>query len=431
MKDFFAKMSRRTKIIVAAVAAVVIVVVWVLTAGLRVGPATEFQTATIEKGTLTATVGATGNVHARQSATLTWQTTGSVEAVNVTLGDRVHDGDVLAALDQPSLPQNVIAAEADFVSAQQALDDLRSSDTARAQALIDLKNAQEAYDKALEYRKSLNGKIDLQRVTFISIGGQQVPQIKYYKGYADATTIANADDDLALKKAQLEDAQRVYDRIKDGPNAADIAAAEAKVAAAQATLNTARIVAPFAGTVTQAESLPGDQVSAGDMAFRLDDLTSLLVDVEVSEVDINSVGVGQPVTLSFDAILGQEYNGKVVQVAQAGNLVDGVVSFAITVEITDADEMVKPGMTAAVNIVVNELTDVLLVPNRAVRVVDGQRVVYILKDDEPVQVDIRLGSSSDTMSVVVGGDLKVGDTVILNPPVQFQPGGEPGGGGGF
>ena len=96
-------------------------------------------------------------------------------------------------------------------------------------------------------------------------------------------------------------------------------------------------------------------MTAGTVGFRVDDLSSLLVDVEISRSDINSIAVGQPVTLTFDAILGSEYHGEVVQVSQAGSVVQGVVNFTVTVEITDADEQVKPGMTAAVNITVKEL----------------------------------------------------------------------------
>ena len=73
-------------------------------------------------------------------------------------------------------------------------------------------------------------------------------------------------------------------------------------------------------------------------------------------------------------------------------------------------------MTAAVNVVVEEVKDVLLIPNRAVRLVDGNRVVYVLVDNQPVQVKVQLGSSSDLESVVVGGDIKEGDLIILNPP---------------
>ena len=113
----------------------------------------------------------------------------------------------------------------------------------------------------------------------------------------------------------------------------------------------------------------------------------------------------------------------VVEVTQAGTVEDGVVNFTITVELTDADSLVKPGMTAGVNIVVEELRDVLLVPNRAVRLVDGERVVYILENGQPMKKSIRLGSSSDTQSIVAGGDVTEGDLIILNPPAEFGPGG--------
>jgi len=157
----------------------------------------------------------------------------------------------------------------------------------------------------------------------------------------------------------------------------------------------------------------------------LDDLTSLFVDVEVSEVDINSVSVGQGATLSFDAILNRTYHGEVVEVAKAGNNVGGVVNFTVTVELTDADELVKPGMTAAVNITVQEILDAVLIPNRAVRLVDGQRFVYLLVGGQPVKTQINLSASSDTMSVLTSGEVAEGDLIILNPPSE---GGGPFGG---
>jgi HlyD family secretion protein len=148
-------------------------------------------------------------------------------------------------------------------------------------------------------------------------------------------------------------------------------------------------------------------------------------------VDINSVSIAQTVSLTFDAILGRDYHGAVVAVAQTGTATQGVVNFKVTVQLTDADSLVKPGMTAAVNVTVNELADVLLVPNRAVRLSDGQRVIYLLVNGQPVKTNIRLGLSSDTMSVLSGGVVKEGDTVILNPPAEFGgPGGGPRGGPG-
>lgn len=397
--------------------------------GSRAETATQFQTAAVERGNLTATIGATGTVRARQTAVLVWQAAGTVDTVNVKVGDNIAADFVMAYLAKTSLPQSVIMAEADLASAQKALDDLLTSDTARAEAVINLRDAQEAHDKALNWREELNGKIHIKKIVYKKIGPRRIPILKEYRGYADKETIKKADEDLALAKARLDDALREYERLNNG-NMLDIKAAQARVEAAEATINLARVTSPFEGTVTESHVLPGDQIGAGDIAFRLDNLSSLLVDVKVSEVDINSVSVGQPVTLTFDAILGKEYHGEVVEVAQAGAVEQGVVNFTITVELTDADSLVKPGMTAAVNIVVQETQDVLLVQNRAVRLVDGERVVYVLEEGEPVKKEIQLGSSSDTMSVLVSGDVKEGDVIILNPPVEFGPGGPGGGFGG-
>ncbi|MEP6895279.1 MAG: hypothetical protein ABI986_06700, partial [Chloroflexota bacterium] len=88
----------------------------------------------------------------------------------------------------------------------------------------------------------------------------------------------------------------------------------------------------------------------------------------------------------------------------------------VTVELTYADDQVKPGMTSAVNVVVQEKKDVLLIPNRAVRLLDNERVVYMLVDGKPKSIKVQLGSSSGIDSVLVGGDLKEDDSIILNPP---------------
>ncbi len=382
----------------------------------------EFQTATVQRGNLTATIGATGTVRAMQTATLLWQSTGTVDTVNVKVGDNITGGFVLAFLQKTSLPQTIIMAEADLADAQKALDDLLTSDTARAQAVVDLRDAQTAYDKAFNWRQELNGKIHVKKIVYKRFGPRTFPMVKEYRAHPDQDTINKADEDLAVAKAKLDDARRAFDRLNNG-NMQDISAAQARVNASQATINMARVIAPFDGTVTEAYPLPGDQVSEGATAFRLDNLSSLLVDVQVSEVDINSISLDQPVTLTFDAILGKEYHGDVVEVSQAGTADQGVVNFTVTVELTDADAFVKPGMTAAVNIVVQETKDVLLVQNRAVRLVDGDRVVYVQENGQPVKKTIQLGSSSDTMSIITGGDVKEGDVIILNPPAEFGPGG--------
>ncbi len=431
----------------------------------------QYQTVVAEKGDLLAIVGATGTVRARQSAQLTWQTSGTVESIYISLGDSASAGDVLASLGMTSVSQNIILAQSDLLSTQRSLEDLQTSTVARAQAEQAVVAAQKTYDDAKtrydginfqrasdSYIENTKAELDLARqqlsvarrayalVENLRDGDarkaqglanltaaqmrvdQLVAQLNYVTGKPDDQEVAQRKAALDVATAQLEEAKRKLERIKDGPDPLDVATLQTRITAAQATLNLVHVTAPFDGVITSTEPLIGDQVSPGKVAFRIDDLSRLLVDVQVSEIDINNIQIGQPVTMSFDAALGKTYNGVVATVARTGAVAQGAVNFTVTVELTDADEFVRPGMTAAVNILVKEVKDVLVVPNRAVRVIDGQRVVYVLKDGVPEMVKIRLGSTSDTVSEVIGGDLKDGDFIVLNPPATFSGpmGGPPG-----
>lgn len=296
----------------------------------------------------------------------------------------------------------------------------------RAQLQSELSAAQQQYDAAVRRLNSMQGIASVTdqavaQANLISAQAQLEQAKRDYERVKDGTNLA----DIALLEAQLGDARREWERVKDGPDPNDILAAEARRDAIQATLNMARLAAPFSGTITVVDSKPGDQVSPGTTGFRLDDLSHLLIDVQVSEVDINRIRLGQKVTMTFDAIQDKVYNGQVAEVDLVGNINQGVVDFNVTVELTDADESVKTGMTAAVNIVVEQLENVLLVPNRAVRASAGKRVVYVLRNGEVEPVDITLGASSDTNSQVLEGDLQVGDAIVLNPPLTFDTNGPP------
>ncbi len=463
---------------IVLIVAVVLVVAVIAIGVVRQGQAAAAQFASLQtevaaNGSLRATVGATGSVRANQSAALLWQAGGAVGAVYAQVGQAVQSGEILAELRQTSLPQNIILAEADLVSAQQALEDLQKGvdPTALARAAQVLADAEKAVDAA---RRTLNGvtsparqsdidsarasvvlaedRLDKAREAFapyenkadsvikaslqtrLSQAQQEydaaVRRYNNLTGAASTLDVAKAQADLDLALAQLADAQTEYDKLQQGVAPEDLAAAEARVAAAQATLNLALLSAPFDGIVTQAQPQAGDLVNAGTPAFRLDDLSRLLVDVSVSEVDINRIAIGQPVTITFDAILAKEYEGRVVEVGLVGTDTQGIVSFNVTVELLNPDTDVKPGMTAAVNIVVTELEDVFLVPNRAVRVQDGQRIVYVLRGNLLETARVVLGPSSETYSQVIGGDLQPGDLIVLNPPTNFFASGPFGGGPG-
>jgi HlyD family secretion protein len=435
-------------------------------------PTGEGATVPAEIGDLTATVGATGTVRANQLADLTFKTNGTVDEVLVEVGDTVHQGDRLAVLSDGSLPATVLLARADLVSAQRALDDVLHSRAAAAEAQLALADATDALEDAQrdytvnqegnratsDTLKAAKAKLAVARERMeaaesryahtrgsLSDGGpkadafldynnariaynQALASYNWYTGHPTEIQQAQLEGDVAIAQARFDDATREYERLKDGPDPADVAAAEARVAAAQATLEQAWIEAPFDGTITSIEVQPGDQVGPGTVGFQLADLSRLFVDVDVSEVDINRVQPGQTAELTFDAILDQSYPGQVSEVDLVGSETQGVVNFVVTVALTEPDALVRPGLTAAVNLVVDEIQDVLLVPNRAVRVVEGQRVVYVLRDGRMVAVPIVLGTSSETNSQVLEGDLAAGDEIVLNPPVVMEPGDGPPGG---
>lgn len=374
-----------------------------------------YQTEAVAKGTLTAIVGATGSVRANQSATLVWQTDGTVADVSVKLDDKVTNGQILAALDKTSLSTAIINAEADLVSAQQSLDNLKKSTVNSAQADLDVINATEDYKDALADRERLDHPIQTVTWKMGTYGPRQV------KTERDATQkeIDEANAKLAVAEAKLDEAKRESERLKEGPDPQDLAVAEVRVAAAQATLNLARLIAPFSGTITKVDVMTGDVVSAGTQAFRLDDLSHLLVDVEVSEVDINQIKVGQKATLTFDGISGVEFQGHVTEVAKVGSVNNDIVNFTVTVEINNPDSQVLPQMTAAVNIVTTELTDEILIPNRSVRQINNKRVVFVLKNTIPTKVDITVGETNGNYSVLKTGEIVEGDLIILNPSAQL------------
>jgi HlyD family secretion protein len=415
---------------------------------------TNLKTTPAERGELIATIGATGQVRANQTTLLGWKANGTVQDVQVKVGDTVKARQKLAELSQTSLPQAIILAQADLVAAQKALEDLyTNSENAAVQALQSISTAAEAV-KSAQYQidnyimpaelqgmgaeeafDAMQKRLDTARTAF--------EPYKFYpesdskrEELKDNLDQAQADLNAAVKrleyeytlnvaKANLVRARQDYEKYKNGPTIDDVGAAKARIAAAQATLSQAWIEAPFDGTVTLVDTHAGDQAAVGTQAFRLDDLSSLLVDLSVSEVDINQVKPGQDVTMTFDAIRNNEYKGKVIEVDRVGSQQQGAVEFVVTVRLEDPDEQVRPGMTAAVNVVVSQLGDVLLVPNRAVRFVEGKQVVYILKDGQLTPVNIKLGASSDTSSEVLEGDLAAGDAIVLNPPLVFDNNGPP------
>lgn len=274
--------------------------------------------------------------------------------VRVKVGDRVQQGDLLASMPENALPQSLINAQADLVLAQQSLDDLLTSETALAQATIQLRAAQDAYDKAVDYRDSLNDPITITEVKIkeerTPAGIIEIPVTKKYQGYADKETIAKADEDLVLKQSLLEDARRKLERLTDKEKSPEVVAAKTRITAIETVLNQSKLFAPFDGVVVETYLNSGEMVTPGGPVVLLADLSTLQVQTtDLNEVDAARIQIGDPVNVTFDALPDVVVAGTVSNVALKNAPGSGVY-FNVVIILEELPEQLRWGMSAFVEI---------------------------------------------------------------------------------
>ncbi|HLO30333.1 MAG TPA: efflux RND transporter periplasmic adaptor subunit [Anaerolineales bacterium] len=382
------------------------------------GNASAGSTATVVSVNVAQTVDASGSLEAQPFADLTWNTGGVVDQVYVKAGDKVKAGDVLMKLRTTSVDASVISAQSDLVTAQKDMDSLLvSSNTDLAQSVIDLKDAQEAYDKAAYYLKYLQRSQKVsqsQTKWFIEEtrgGWQYVSKSKVFKGPAPQDWITDAENDLALKKAKLEDLQRTYASLKDGPNAQDVTATQAKIDAAQAKIDSMSIIAPFNGEVLYVESQPRDLVNTDSSALNMADLDHLYIETQIDESDIANIKVGNPVTATLDAVPGLTLSGKVSAIDPLGEVNSNSVQYTVRIDLDRVkDGLSLPlGATANATIQVKPPTTALAVPITVIQNDSkGEYVLVVQGSGSTKRVDVMTGTIVGDR-VIVTGDLKEGD----------------------
>jgi HlyD family secretion protein len=460
-------------------------------------------TASVQRGSLSATVAGAGNIRAHQTADLSFGQSGTVKAINVAVGNRVKTGDLLAELDtadlelslrnaevglknaqdtlaqaeNPNTEQDISNARAALASAQAAYDKVAAgasaSELTTAQAAV--ASAQAAYDAAVKSAGTSDSSLVSAAATFekarIAVQQAQAAYDKIsWRGDAAATSqaqdlqsatidydsakaaydaaAATADSDakskvasaaatlqsakttladlkgqvtasdLAAAQATLTQAQNNLDELLSGPDAVSLDIARngvetAQIAVEQATLalQQAQIVAPFDGMITAVDAVVGQAASGA--AVTIADLDNLEVVVDMSEVDVNQLRTGQQVEITLDALTDVTLQGTVTQIAPAGLLSSGVVNYPVTVALAKTAEGVKTGMTANLSIIVDQRDDVLMVPNRAVRTVNRQKVVTLWTNGQQIQTPVQTGLNNDTMTEITSG-VNEGDVVVLN-----------------
>jgi HlyD family secretion protein len=238
---------------------------------------------------------------------------------------------------------------------------------------------------------------------------------------ATAAQFSNAE-------AQLAQAEAVLSELVSGPTAEEITAAEAEVeqarlslADAEEALARATVVAPFAGMVTAVSVVEGE-IASGPVVELIDD-SELAVTLQVDEADVGALSVGQPATITLSTWPDTEIPGEIARIAPGARTETGssLVTFEVRVGLGATDLPVRAGMTAEASLITAEREEVLLVPNRAIRVnrENGTYSVLLVNGETTQEVPVTIGLRDDENTQITSG-LNPGDELALSSGVEVN-----------
>ncbi|OGY35206.1 MAG: hypothetical protein A3D99_00860 [Candidatus Andersenbacteria bacterium RIFCSPHIGHO2_12_FULL_45_11] len=415
-------------------------------------------TAQVERGTLVESVNGSGSVVAKIQADVSASGQGRVEQLLVKDGDIVQADQALLRIKSLATPQDIAQAYASLLgdieattTAEQKLQDAQQNEII---AKTSLSGSTLAYDKSkIDAQKTVTdanktaidaastqaaADTDLEVVSAQTGGksaglGQQSAKIK---GQVDVKTAQKAlqEDQRDYDSAALKttSAKQSYDAAKAGLTASRLN---------YQSLTNQLLTAPVGGTIMNLSLIEGSTVGSGTSEssstplFSIIDLTSLRAQVAVNEVDISSVKIDQPATLTFDALSGKTRTGKVVNIDRLGTTTSGVTTYNVEITFDITDETIRPGMSVNADIITAQKNDVLLVPNAAVKPQGDQNVVDVIHNGATTTVPVTIGSSNDLQTEIIEG-LQQGDQVITSDTATtgtsaFSGGGFQFGGGGI
>ncbi len=322
-----------------------------------------------------------------------------------------------------------VQAEAALRNAEVAVEQAQIAyDAARQKEVVDVAQAEQALrDAQTQYDALLNpSSSDLVQAQAAVVQAQ---------AQLDRLTGSASSLDVTAAQIQVEQAKLALERLTSPASATEIAAAEAAVAQARAqfasaerALKAATLRAPFDGIVALVNITAGARFSGAAAAITLVNPGALYVDVNLSETDVARVAVGQPVTLSFDALPDITARGEVESIAPVASVQQSVVTYLVRVRFDPGTAPIKIGMSATCDILVEERSGVLTVPGRATQSQRGVQFVQVRSTsggpDTTVRVETGLSSNGRTEIVrcIDTGDLclKEGDVVVIPATTTTQ-----------
>lgn len=366
--------------VVGAIALIAIVATLVINAQPQgaSGPVTDKVT----EGTFTTTVEAKGQLKPISSSVVSPSVDGAVESINVQPGQSVNEGDVLMTIKNDELDRNVAEAQRAVAAAQE-----------------DLANAKKAVAAA-------------QATPTTDVDGASAAAAGASAASADTNTVSAAQRSLASAQANLDQANaKAAGRTVTAPSSGSIVELNAKVGA----------------TVTSGMIMGESDTSGGKQCMQIADLSKMKVTVQVGEKDIAKIAVGQSANVTYPAFPDIVSQGTVTAIASVANSEangGGSVTFNVDILIEAPDARLKPGMTAEVSVVTEQLDDVVMVPTMALMTEDGEHYyVNVATDGEGKQtrrVKVTVVTQNDNDAVVGKTQVKrddQGNEINPNVPV--------------
>ncbi len=359
--------------------------------------APKMHFSTVRRQRIESTVSTNGKVEPAQWAAARAETAGVVKTISVQRGQRVQAGQILVMLDT-STAQAALAAS------------LAQEEEAQAQ-----RTSVGQGGKAAQLA-NLNDSIATTRAA-IEVAQRNYESLQRLQQQQAATKqqVQDAKDTLDRAKLQLsafQDQKRTLVTVSDRSIAqAKVHDAQAAVALAQHQIGLGQIRAPIGGTVYQFDLKVGSYLQPGDVVALVGNLDQVKVTVYVDEPDLGRVGLGMPVSITWDGRPGQKWWGHVDKLPTEVVALNARTVGEVTTVVNNPNHDLLPGVSVNVTIVSREADDAVSVPKAALRNMRGQNGVYKLQDNSIVWTPVKTGIS-DINNVQILSGLQLGDRVL-------------------
>ncbi len=222
--------------------------------------------------------------------------------------------------------------------------------------------------------------------------------------------ISELEADLEIKKTQVStgDTKIAY---------ANLVSAQGVYAGAVALLEETIIRAPASGKVTKIDANIGERVEAFDPVVVVQDVDNLYIEANINESNILNIQNGQKVEITFDSSSNEVFYGSVINIDIAPTVVSSVVNYKITISLENADDRIRPGMTANIKVIVADKLNIIAVPIRSLVDADGKKSVKVSpypNGDDSVLREVSTGEYLDGALVEIVGGLEADEYIIMS-----------------